>query len=157
MKNPLNIRPMTENDAEAVSGLMPALGYVASAAKIRERFFSIPVGASDYLFVAEMANEIVGFCHVKGIRRVDSDGYGEILTLVVKVSHQRSGIGRALVQHAVAWIFAIGFSRARLGSGVHRAEAHLFYESLGFTKSRPSCAFELYNKVESAIAQSAIA
>lgn len=157
MKNPLSIRPMTENDAEPVSDLMPVLGYAASTTMIRERFFSIPVGSSDCLFVAETTDEIVGFCHVKGIRRVDSDGYGEILTLVVKVSHQRSGVGRALVQRATEWIFAIGFSRVRLGSGVHRTEAHLFYESLGFTKSRPSCAFELHRKAENASTQSAIA
>lgn len=146
MKKKLNIRPVTEQDAESISGLMPVLGYVATAAAVRSRFWDIPAGSSDYLFVAELTDEVVGFCHVKGIRRIDSEGYGEILTVVVKADCQRFGVGRSLVQHAAEWVFKKGFSRVRLGSGVHRVEAHLFYESLGFKKSRPSCVFELHNK-----------
>ena len=146
MEHKVTIRMMCETDAKAVSALMPTLGYEATPEIVLARFANIEQGSSDYVFVAEKSGDVIAFCHAKGIRRIDSDGYGEILTVVVDDSHHRLGIGRQIIEHASEWIFRNGFSRVRLGSGVHRIEAHLFYESLGFTKSRPGCVFELRKK-----------
>ncbi|MET3116207.1 GNAT superfamily N-acetyltransferase [Undibacterium sp. GrIS 1.8] len=139
----LIIRSMEERDAASISLLMPELDYEASEQTILRRFEDVFARSCECVFVAELNSQVVGFCHATGVRRIDSDGYGEILTLVVRNEFHRQGIGGHMVRYASDWIYANGFSRVRLGSGVHRVEAHIFYESLGFTKSRPGCVFEL--------------
>ena len=137
------IRPMTLADAAVVAALMPDLGYAAETHEMQRRFEALMQWPGEMPFVAERAGEVVGLCHAQGVRSLASDGYCEIVALVVKAAHHRSGVGRALVKVAVDWAFETGFNRVRLGSGVHREDAHRFYEAIGFTKSRPGYVFEL--------------
>jgi GNAT superfamily N-acetyltransferase len=134
---------MTDRDAEAIASLMPDLGYEATPTVVLARFQQLMKLPGERILIARLDEQIVGLCHAKAIWRLDSDGYGEIMTLVVRAGFQRQGIGRVLVQEASKWIFATGFKRVRLGSGVHRVDAHRFYEALGFIKNRPGCVFEI--------------
>jgi GNAT superfamily N-acetyltransferase len=94
------------------------------------------------VFVAEFDNAVCGLCHLQGVPLLASDGYCEVQALVVASSKQRLGVGRMLLAHGVAWAASTGYTRVRLRSGLHREDAHLFYESQGFAKSRASYAFE---------------
>jgi GNAT superfamily N-acetyltransferase len=62
--------------------------------------------------------------------------------LVVHPEFQRQGFGRRLLREGEGWALRHGFSRVRLRSGVHRTEAHEFYERQGYAKSKASYAFE---------------
>ena len=52
--------------------------------------------------------------------------------VVVAHVHRRRGVGRALMQEAMAQARRVGCYKVQLTSGKHRAEAHAFYRSLGF-------------------------
>ena len=137
------IREAVEEDAEAIAALLPYLGYEASAQQVRHRLAALLAGCQSGVFLCEVGVGVVGLCLVSSVKHLASAGYAEVLALVVQAEYQRRGIGRSLLARAQAWASLRGHSRVRLRSGVHRADAHRFYEGLGYSKSRASYAFEL--------------
>ncbi|MBB5192083.1 GNAT superfamily N-acetyltransferase [Silvimonas terrae] len=95
------------------------------------------------IWVAQWADAgVIGVCHIAGVRNLSTAGYAEIMELAVRADWQGRGAGTALIHAAKDWAQCNGFPRLRLRSGVHRPEAHGYYERLGFTRSRASYAFE---------------
>jgi len=137
------LRLLQSADADAVSALLPDLGYEATPAQVARRLAGIREWPDQEAFVAELDGAVVGLCHVQGVRMLNSEGYAEIQALVVSAACQGQGIGKRLVAHACEWAFARGYERVRLRSNVVREAAHAFYEHLGFEKSKASHAFEL--------------
>ena len=139
------VRPMLPGDVAQVAVLAGQLGYPSTAEGVAARLRAI--GGADTtehgLFVAEDSGTSVGWAHVLGVRRLDSDGYAELLSLVVDAACRRRGIGRMLVQRACEWTRSAGFARLRLRSGLHRADAHAFYAALGFDIARPGHTFQV--------------
>ena len=138
----MTIRPLASTDAAAISALLPDLGYQATAEQVIERLAGLHAWPDQDAFVAVVDGQVVGLCHVQGVRLLVSDGYVEIQALVVSAALQGQGIGKRLVAHACDWAFARGYDRVRLRSNVVREAAHAFYEHLGFEKSKASYAFE---------------
>ncbi len=139
----VTIRPLDSTDADAVSALLPDLGYEATAEQVARRLAALREWPDQDAFAAAMAGRLVGLCHVQGVRMLNSEGYAEIQALVVSAASQGQGIGKQLVAHACDWAFARGYERVRLRSGVQREAAHAFYEHLGFEKAKASYAFEI--------------
>ena len=139
---PLTLRLLESTDADAVSALLPDLGYEATPEQVARRLAGIREWPDQKAFVADVDGAIVGMCHVQGVRMLNSEGYAEIQALVVRAACQGQGIGRKLVAHACEWAFARGYERVRLRSNVVREAAHAFYEHLGFEKAKASYAFE---------------
>ena len=137
------IRAAVEEDTEAIAALLPHLGYKASVEQVRSRLAVLLGSCQCAVFLCEVGGQVVGLCFVSSVKHLASAGYAEVLELVVHVEYQRRGIGRSLLARAQAWASSQGHTRVRLRSGVHRAEAHMFYEGLGYSKSRASYAFEL--------------
>ena len=142
-----HIRAALLEDAAAISKLLPDLGYTATAAECRARLQRLSQWPQNEVFVAEAeaGGAVMALCHLQGVPLLASAGYVEVQALVVAVSAQRTGVGRALLQHAVLWAQSQGYPRVRLRSGLHRDEAHRFYEAQGFLKSKASYAFEKLN------------
>ena len=59
---------------------------------------------------------------------------GIIEDVVVEPEYQRRGVGRAMMQHALALCRQKGCYKLMLSSNLARSGAHAFYESLGFEK-----------------------
>ena len=137
------LRLLRSTDADAISKLLPELGYAASAEQVVRRLAALREWPDQEAFVAEIDGHVVGLCHVQGVRMLNSEGYAEIQALVVSTSLQGQGLGKKLVAHACEWAFARGYERVRLRSNVVREAAHAFYEHLGFEKAKASYAFEL--------------
>ena len=136
------IRSALSADAAGIARLLPDLGYAATPEDVQRRLARIAHWPDQEVLVAIVDGEIVGLCHLQGVPLIASDGYAEVQALVVSQAFQRRGIGAALLRQAVSWSRLRGYTRTRLRSGMHRHEAHLFYESQGFAKARPSYAFE---------------
>lgn len=137
------IRMANAEDAEAIACLLPVLNYKATPHEIRLRLDLMSIEPENIVVVAETEHRVVGLCQVQGVRLVASEGYAEVNTLVVGENHRRLGIGKSLVGWAIDGAQKRRYSRLRLWSGIQREEAHRFYETYGFNKSRTSHAFEL--------------
>ena len=142
MSAALKIRTIHASDAAIVAELSAELGYPASAALITERIALLRDQTTHRLLVAErVPNSVIGWVYVYGVQPFQADRYAEIGGLVVGTHARRTGAGRALMQSAEAWAHEQGYASMRLRSGMHRPEAHLFYEAIGYGKVRESMLF----------------
>jgi ribosomal protein S18 acetylase RimI-like enzyme len=95
------------------------------------------------LFVAATPeSQVVGWIHVHAVRLMEADPRAEIWGLVVDAGHQRQGIGEALMRQAERWAVESGYREVRLRSNVVRAEAHRFYQRLGYQITKTSYTLE---------------
>ena len=60
---------------------------------------------------------------------------GRITSLVLDESARGAGLGRRLVQRAESWLADAGCGVLEVTSNVRRADAHAFYERLGYERS----------------------
>lgn len=67
-----------------------------------------------------------------------------IMGIAVDASHRREGIGTALLTAVENWAQQSGAAGVRLVSGASRAQAHLFYRSLGYGDGRQQRNFKKY-------------
>lgn len=132
---------MVQTDAEAVTELSAQLGYETMPTQLVRRFLALQQGPNNGLFVAVRDAEAVGWLHAYGVLLLETDGYAEIGGVVVDAAVRRQGVGRLLVQQAGVWTAAHGFGELRLRSGLHRREAHAFYERLGYELAKTSYMF----------------
>jgi GNAT superfamily N-acetyltransferase len=129
----LVIRDAGSGDAAAIADLLGELGYPAEAARVRRRLERIAHDPSSKLFVAEVSGEIAGLGGLHVLPLVEHDEPGCMLTaLVVAAAHRRQGVGGELVGAVEREARSRGCSRLVLSSADRRADAHAFYESLGF-------------------------
>jgi GNAT superfamily N-acetyltransferase len=129
----LVIRDARPADAAAISDLLGELGYPAEAARVQRRLERIAHDPSSRLFVAEVTGDIAGLGGLHVLPLVEHDELGCMLTaLVVAAAHRRQGVGGELVGAVEREARSRGCSRLVLSSADRRADAHAFYESLGF-------------------------
>jgi GNAT superfamily N-acetyltransferase len=139
MPERLVVRPIDERDlADVVDVLLGGsrspeaerpgdLGaYLAAIERIR-------TNGGDVL-VAVLDGAVVGVCQVSLLFHLQHAGgvVAELESVHVAAAHRRNGVGRALLEHAVAWASDRGCYRVQLTSHVSRDGAHRFYEGLGF-------------------------
>jgi GNAT superfamily N-acetyltransferase len=127
------IRDARPADAAAIADLLGELGYPAKAAAVQQRLERITHDPSSKLFVAEVSGKIAGLGGLHVLPLVEHDELGCMLTaMVVGAEHRRQGIGAELLGAVEREARSRGCSRLVLGSADQRADAHAFYESLGF-------------------------
>jgi GNAT superfamily N-acetyltransferase len=99
--------------------------------------------SSDIVFVAEAdpGGELIGWIQGSLAQYLESDYRVEIAGLIVDERFRRTGIGRILVTRVEAWGAERGAIQASVRCRTTRPEAHLFYESLGYTPSKTQVAF----------------
>lgn len=85
-------------------------------------------------FLAHVGDEVAGFASINR----HNDYAAEIHVIGVRGPHHRTGIGRALVEHAERWLADQGVEYLQVKTlGPSRPDAHyertrLFYEAMGF-------------------------
>lgn len=106
---------------------------LADAERVFARFAQYP----DYtLYVAELERQVVG---TFALLIMDNLGHlgarsGVIEEVAVEPARQGQGIGRAMMAHALDICRGKGCYKVALSSNLKRANAHAFYESLGFER-----------------------
>jgi ribosomal protein S18 acetylase RimI-like enzyme len=128
------IRHATMADSEQIAQLVTDLGYRTSAAQMRKRLGAI-LSDEDYsTLVACEGARIVGFIGSRVGPLYESDEpYGQIMALAVATDHHRRGVGRTLIQAVESALVERGARVLVVASGNHRADAHAFYETNGYT------------------------
>ena len=137
----LSIDVARPGDAGAVAALSAELGYPVGEAEVVERLAEMGEG-EHRVYVARTDGRVVGWLHVAGVRRLEAPAYAELGGLVVARAARRRGIARRLVESARAWAAARGYSRLRVRSNVLRDEAHRFYPSLDFERTKDQAVYE---------------
>lgn len=137
MRSSVSIRPITPQDAPVISALMRGLGFDHSADEITRRLNLAPDRTTDPAFLAEgVSNEPVGLLavHIAPLLFYPQP-VARITTIVVAEAARRRGIGRTLVEFALNLAKQAGCDMLELTSGLSRADAHAFYEAVGFQRS----------------------
>jgi ribosomal protein S18 acetylase RimI-like enzyme len=129
----IKLREARPEDAAAVASLLDELGYPSSKEQATERLGRIAADATTFLLVAEAEGEVAGFAglHVQNLVEADCPGC-VFAALVVGERFRRLGIASSLTDAIEAEARARGCEDIVLSSAHRRAEAHAFYEALGY-------------------------
>jgi ribosomal protein S18 acetylase RimI-like enzyme len=129
---PMEIRTAKLDDAQAIAALAIELGYAADEAVMRARLQAI-LGRPDQHIVVGVADGVVaGWLQASTSDVLESGFRAEIVGLIVSAAYRRRGLGRRLVESAVAWAGTTGAKAVSVRSNVVRGESHSFYPALGF-------------------------
>jgi len=132
----MSIRELRTNDYKAIHGL------ITNEMQHDEVLFDdlscrldIMLNDTDYLlFVSENDGCVTGFiCALKSIGCIDGLCI-DILCLVVLKTYQGKGIGEALLGYVENLGRGEGIENYSTTSGLHRTDAHRFYEKHGYEK-----------------------
>jgi ribosomal protein S18 acetylase RimI-like enzyme len=127
-----------------VAALLDDLGYPSTPEQAAERIDRIAIDPSTWVIVAELGSEIAGLgaLHVQNL--VERDDLGcEVAGLVVGERFRRHGIGERLMQALEAEARRRGGRFMVLNTAHRRADAHAFYEALGYEHTGRRYAKEL--------------
>jgi GNAT superfamily N-acetyltransferase len=103
----------------------------------REAFAAIDGDPNNQVYVAEREGKIVGTFQLTFIRQLSYGGclVAQVESVHVHSSQRSHGIGRMMMDYAIAEARRRGALRIQLTSNVRRTRAHEFYERLGFRAS----------------------
>ena len=129
----MTIREATQDDAPAVAALLGELGYPTSADQAAERIGRIAADPTTWVIVAEVDSELAGLgaLHVQNLVERDEPGC-EVAGLVVGQRFRRRGIGELLMDALEDEARRRGGKFMVLNTAHRRADAHAFYEALGY-------------------------
>jgi GNAT superfamily N-acetyltransferase len=132
----LTLRAPRDTDADAIAELLAQLGYPATAEEVRARLQRMLKDPHVVVFVAEVDGVVAGLSTGHAIQSIHHTPPTVLLTtLVVDESRRGGGVGRALTRAIEAWARSRGATRISLTSGAQRADAHAFYERLGYQRT----------------------
>ena len=134
------IRPATAQDVDRVAALVETLGGSFDAAGVADRL----EGIDSPQLVAVSEGNVIGLCglHVmKALHRARP--VGRITVLAVDVPWRKKGVGKLLVDAAERYFREIGCELLEVTSNNKLADAHAFYDRLGFEQTSKRFAIRL--------------
>lgn len=137
----LAIREIRPEDSEVAAQLSGELGYPAAADVMKRRIENMRGLPDHAVFVACVAERVVGWIAVGMVRHLQSDAFGEISGFVVSEACRSRGVGRMLLAHAERWVAKRGIAKIVVRSRMGRDAAHRFYERAGYTRVKVSAVF----------------
>jgi GNAT superfamily N-acetyltransferase len=140
----VEIRVAQRRDAASVAALLGELGYPSTAAQAAERLERITADPSTWMIVAEVGSELAGLgaLHVQNLVERDEPGC-QVAALVVGPGFRRRGIGELLMEALEDEARRRGGKVMALNTAHRRADAHAFYEALGYEHTGRRYAKEL--------------
>ncbi|MGA8088383.1 MAG: GNAT family N-acetyltransferase [Terracidiphilus sp.] len=137
------IRPVEPRDTAEVCALIQQLGYERPFNDVAAWIESLGKHPqSQAAFVAELANEVIGWIEISIQHRLQSAPYALIGGLVVKEGFRNQKVGLRLCEKAEAWSWERRVSVIRVTSRSTRLDAHRFYENNGYRLTKVSHIFE---------------
>ena len=136
----MHIREATRDDLPAILALyaQPALddGRCLAAGQAENIFRTMQAYPYYKIFVAEEDSQAVGTFALLIMENLGHLGKpsGLVEDVAVSPSHQRHGIGRAMLNYAMEKCRERGCYKMALSANLIRTTAHAFYESLGLTR-----------------------
>ena len=124
---------MQAGDSAAFAELLGELGYPTTTEQAAERIERIENDPSTLVIVAEVEGELAGFValHVQNLVERDHPGCS-VAGIVVGERFRRQGIGELLMAAVEYEARERGGRYLALNTAERRADAHAFYEALGY-------------------------
>lgn len=132
----ITIRHATPHDAAAVRILLGQLGYPCTEEEAATRLASLGETLTDPVLLAHDGTRPLGLIalHWAPVLNMAAP-LARITAMVVDDAARGLGLGRQLVDTGAALARAAGCDLLELTTGLQRADAHAFYEALGFTRT----------------------
>lgn len=126
-----------EYNEECFNQLANLLGTIYGSKISKEVLEKYYLSNNKKIYLAKIDDTIVGcaFLEIK-IDYIRPYTYGYITYVAVDENYRKMGIGRTILEHIVTVSKELGCSTVELTSANSRVNAHIFYESLGFTKKK---------------------
>jgi GNAT superfamily N-acetyltransferase len=121
-------------DAERISELVNELGYPTTIAEMSSRLSMILTDPDYVTYVAEVDSCVVGIAGATLGRYYERNGIYSRL-VILAVSSAARGIGSELVAAIESWSITKGAHEMFVNSGLHRNDAHRFYERCGYQRT----------------------
>ncbi|SDE32659.1 GNAT family N-acetyltransferase [Pedobacter soli] len=139
----VQIREISDKDAEAVAKLSTQLGYQSNIEQTRLRIGEINSSNENCAFVAVAENKIVGWIHGFYTLRIESDPFVEIGGLIVDPDFRGQQVGKQLIANVKHWAEKQKVQKLKVRCNTKRTESHKFYETIGFKENKRQIAFEI--------------
>lgn len=140
----VTVREAQRQDAAAVAALLGELDYPSSLDQARERLERIKQDPSTWVVVAEVDGKIAGLAALHVQNLVERDDLGcELAAMVVEERYRRRGVGVRLMEVIEEEARSRGCVNLVLNTAHRRADAHAFYEALGYEHTGRRYAKEL--------------
>ena len=129
------IRVATLADAADIARLLTPLGYPVTTEEVAARWPAWEAEGNSALVVEEGAT-VVGLITLHRTTVLHRPApLGRITSLIVDEGARGRGYGRALVAEAERELRALGCALVEVTSHMRRAEAHAFYQHLGYERT----------------------
>ena len=132
MIDDVRIRPMAEADLGGVRSPLAHLGYDLASDEMRRRFAAITATFGHAVFVAEAGGRVVAMMHLFARPAFDKPPEVVVQGIVVDAAQSGRGFGKRLMAAAEDWAAQRGYASVSLYSQAARADAHAFYDALGY-------------------------
>jgi GNAT superfamily N-acetyltransferase len=139
----VEIRTITEKDAESVAKLSTQLGYESNIEQTLFRIRRINSSNENCAYVAIFENKVVGWIHGFYTLRIESDPFVEIGGLVVDAAYRNLKIGKQLIERIKLWTEQHQVKKLKVRCNTKRTESHQFYERIGFKENKRQITFEM--------------
>ncbi|HJU67105.1 MAG TPA: GNAT family N-acetyltransferase [Gemmatimonadaceae bacterium] len=127
------LRDAIIEDAAVIATLLDELGYPSQPDGVRGRLARLLAGDGSRVFVAERAAKVVGVLALHRMPVLTSlSDVAMIIALVVTERERRAGVGRLLIARAEDEARVWQCGRIMVTSAERRADAHAFYQHLGY-------------------------
>lgn len=123
-------------DAAEVARLSTQLGYPANEQEMVERLGIVLSATDRHVFVAAHGERLWGWIGIELRTTLETGLKAEIVGLVVDAGARRSGVGKALIKAAEAWVREQGLDAVMVRSNAARVESHPFYEGIGYVRKK---------------------
>lgn len=130
----MNIRPIADGDVPEATVLLGQLGYDMPQDELARRLATVLRDAGHRVWVCEANGRVVGILHAFFRPALDKAPEVMVQALVVEAAQRSKGIGERLMAEAEAFARSFPGASVSLYSGTARADAHRFYERLGYAR-----------------------
>jgi GNAT superfamily N-acetyltransferase len=134
-------REICADDALPAAKLSEELGYAVSPAVMKQRIESLNRLTDHIVYVACLAEEVVGWIDVSITNHLQSEPRAEIGGLVVSSEVRGAGIGCLLIRCAEQWAVQRGLNGVVVRSQIAREATHRFYLRRGYVRTKTSAVF----------------